>query len=775
MSWLNKQWSKLDFWDKEENERQKQQFAKPTPQTKPAVQKITNDTPGFQWSNNSLTRGLGRGFDQLNPLDNNRTWQQTIPTTSQSVRQEVKRIVNTPSTPKNYWNNGIGKAINTGIAGTMRGAAGIAQDTGGLYDLLTPGNGNNRLTTYFKDRGAMWDAKAKQADVDGVGYHLAQVPINVAGYATPGKVSKGIGLADKIADISTATSKIANKVPVIANIADKIDDTAKYGKLVPRVIAKATQSMATPSGIANISVDALQNAGQRTSRGQDNSKLTALSDIAMSAGMQGLFDVGLQGLSGAANAGEKYIAAPASRLINRTKSEVATGLNTLNRGKDRYQSGTRLVAISPENSRMIVSPEDAGRVIKENLGELLDKAKHTQDNLNNKEGGFIDLGAIKDDLGKVVKKPTDIKAEVPTKVPRGNIEEQVAKGENTPLETAPVKSIGQLQATSRLPKDKKLRELETVKKQIIDAETESIMATKPERNLIKETLRHGGISSSAYETLPKGVKRKTGFSADELAQEMGFTDEDAYIEALQNYATHQNRKLTKTQAREMAIERLESGKSDYSGDLQEILKEIETRNLELDQLGATKITPNKPSQKMTEAEFNSLLDTAEAQNPNLKTKKAVEIATKPKREQQLKAVMEGDLETSNKLRQEIAEVKDGTLKSAPDMNKVFDNEDLGKVELKDIKGRANKQTKQKFMTRVNEYLGEKQAGRFRATDSARTFNEQFGDLTDAQKLQVIEGADNPELRTTDNRVNQAIDALHKEYIGHPLLLHKLHQ
>lgn len=37
MSWLNKQWSKLDFWDKEENERQKQQFAKPTPQTKPAV------------------------------------------------------------------------------------------------------------------------------------------------------------------------------------------------------------------------------------------------------------------------------------------------------------------------------------------------------------------------------------------------------------------------------------------------------------------------------------------------------------------------------------------------------------------------------------------------------------------------------------------------------------------------------------------------------------------------------------------------------------------
>lgn len=475
MSWLNKQWSKLDFWDKEENERQKQQFAKPTPQTKPAQQKITNDTPGFQWSNNSLTRGLSRSFDQINPLDNNRTWQQTTPTASQNIRQEIKRIVNTPSTPKSYWNNGIGKAINTGIAGTMRGAAGIAQDTGGLYDLLTPGKGNNRLTTYFRDRGAMWDAKAKQADVDGLGYHLAQVPINVASYIAPGKVSKGIGLADKIADISTTTSKIANKVPVIANIADKIDDTAKYGKLVPRVIAKATQSMATPSGIANISVDALQNAGQRTSRGQDNSKLTALSDIAMSAGTQGLFDVGLQGLSGAINAGEKYIAAPTSRLINRTKSEVATGLNTLNRGKDRYLSGTRLVAISPENSRMIVSPEGAGRVIKENLGEMVEKVAGGVKKLDQKlfdrspngNDGYINPSEILDSAKRAVKqlknngsgkamsveKPVDLKAEVKApKVPRGNIEEAVVNTGKTTNNTEQIlnptapKKIEQLQA-----------------------------------------------------------------------------------------------------------------------------------------------------------------------------------------------------------------------------------------------------------------------------------------------------------------------------------------
>ena len=39
----------------------------------------SDNTPGFQWSNNSLTRGLSRAFDQINPVDNNRTWQQRAP------------------------------------------------------------------------------------------------------------------------------------------------------------------------------------------------------------------------------------------------------------------------------------------------------------------------------------------------------------------------------------------------------------------------------------------------------------------------------------------------------------------------------------------------------------------------------------------------------------------------------------------------------------------------------------------------------------------------
>lgn len=41
---------------------------------------IKNDnTPGFQWSNNSFTRGLSRGVDQVNPMDNGRSWKTRAP------------------------------------------------------------------------------------------------------------------------------------------------------------------------------------------------------------------------------------------------------------------------------------------------------------------------------------------------------------------------------------------------------------------------------------------------------------------------------------------------------------------------------------------------------------------------------------------------------------------------------------------------------------------------------------------------------------------------
>lgn len=50
----------------------------------PAKIPSRNDEPGFQFRNNSLTRGASRVFDQLNMADNNRTWSQRTPTNDRS-------------------------------------------------------------------------------------------------------------------------------------------------------------------------------------------------------------------------------------------------------------------------------------------------------------------------------------------------------------------------------------------------------------------------------------------------------------------------------------------------------------------------------------------------------------------------------------------------------------------------------------------------------------------------------------------------------------------
>lgn len=331
-SLLNRLWSRADFWDKEENEKQKQQFAaqtraqsqpRPVAQTRPA-QKITDNTPGFQWSNNSLTRGLSRGFDQLNPFDNNRTWQQRTPTDTLSLVQEAKQKINTPSQPDKYWSNGIGKTINTGIAGTMRAAAGVGQDTAGLYDLLTPGKGTNRVTKYFKNRGAMWDEKAKEAGVDGMGYHVAQTPLTVASYMVPGKAVKAASAVPRVAKAVSVASNVLEKAPGVAKATGYVDDLVANGNRLQRVGGKLLQSYRQPSAILDVVGDALQNAGHRTSLGQDNSLGTAMQDMGLSLGMQG---------------GVNLLGQAASPVLNTTTRLAKNTINTI----APQQTTTRLV------------------------------------------------------------------------------------------------------------------------------------------------------------------------------------------------------------------------------------------------------------------------------------------------------------------------------------------------------------------------------------------------------------------------------------------------
>lgn len=64
---------------------------------------------------------------------------------------------------------------------------------------------------------------------------------------------------------------------------------------------------------------------------------------------------------------------PTTNLVQRGKSELATGLNTINRGANQHTPYTQLVPT--ESGRQIVSPRDSGRVIRENLDEISEKTR----------------------------------------------------------------------------------------------------------------------------------------------------------------------------------------------------------------------------------------------------------------------------------------------------------------------------------------------------------------------------------------------------------------
>jgi len=85
------------------------------------------------------------------------------------------------------------------------------------------------------------------------------------------------------------------------------------------------------------------------------------------------------------------------------------------------------------------------------------------------------------------------------------------------------------------------------------------------------------------------------------------------------------------------------------------------------------------------------------------------------------------------------------------------------VELKSIEGKANSPVKKQFIDLTNDYLGSQKAGRFNAVDRAKKFNEQFGNLTEKQKNEVIFATDDPKFGTKDPAVQRAVDYLHSEF------------
>lgn len=101
---------------------------------------VRNDnTRGFQLSNNSLTRGASRAFDQANPLDSGRTWKQRTPVKlDMSVLDQAR---------KNGATNLVGNSI---LKPLVRTSMAISQGPGNLGTMAAGGKAQNADEFYGK-------------------------------------------------------------------------------------------------------------------------------------------------------------------------------------------------------------------------------------------------------------------------------------------------------------------------------------------------------------------------------------------------------------------------------------------------------------------------------------------------------------------------------------------------------------------------------------------------------------------------------------------------
>ena len=216
---------------------------------------------------------VSRVWDQVNPLDNNRTYKQALPTTQRSSL------------------NQIGRDLNTGAFGVARSSVGIANDLSGFADLITPGVGTNRFTNATRGLNENIDRGVKLRNMSTGGYKAAQGVHQAASFLVPGAIASRVGEVPKVARGIEVLSDVASKIPGGARVAEAAANGNK--------VAKVAKWVTSPTQLLNVGSDAAQGAGFRTARGQDNSPATVATDVGTSLLLAGGLHLGGKGLNAA--------------------------------------------------------------------------------------------------------------------------------------------------------------------------------------------------------------------------------------------------------------------------------------------------------------------------------------------------------------------------------------------------------------------------------------------------------------------------------------------
>lgn len=359
----------------------------------------------------------------------------------------------------------------------------------------------------------------------------------------------------------------------------------------------------------------------------------------------------------------------------------------------------------------------------------------------------------------------------------------VSLGGDKPVEAPNTEPIAQTKKVKTVFQTDKV--LKGHQKTINDIVRTESMADPNARDVIKEVKDAGGIGSTDIEDVPKSVMSKDGRSADYIARDLGFNSDQELIDAI-----HAQKDRPKaSQMKEDAISRLANGRSPYSKDYQEAVKNYKQRQDELSLLPVdARVTNTKPS-ALSEAEWNSIAERAPEQATTKKQAIGSELAgvraeleslqgTKSQlNERQRLQVISGNQKVAGAMREsnavmqkrindlkikerdlakQYAQESGSELNTGKNMSSAETAQEFAPKSLKD------KQTKQKFMGATGEYVGSLKASELDAQMKTRQFSDTHK-LTDEQNLEFLKAVDDPTYKTTDKVVQAAVDSAHSIY------------
>lgn len=170
----------------------------------------------------------------------------------------------------------------TGLGlGAVRSLVGTGQGLSGIYDLLTPGEGTNRVSKKLDEAAKFVDETAKNEAVGNI-YKAGQVGTDLLTFLVPGAIAKA---ATKAPAAGKALSLYGKGNKAVETVAAKVASKGTAGsKVAARVIEGAT-----PQSALNIGTGALFDVGTEASKGRDISP----ADVAASVGLNTVAGVGL--------------------------------------------------------------------------------------------------------------------------------------------------------------------------------------------------------------------------------------------------------------------------------------------------------------------------------------------------------------------------------------------------------------------------------------------------------------------------------------------------